>query len=144
MKALLILLSLSFFTVTSFGQATSAREIVKKTVPKDQRTPPPSAAATSPAAPSSQPKTVAPVRVKTDADKLEMEKKTVEFLTQRAKGGSASAQYDLGLRYIEGKGVDKSEKEGRKWLEAAAKQGDTKAVKKIEELAKASKAAPAK
>lgn len=147
MKAVIFaLLSFSLLTTSGFGQATAPREIVKKAVPKDQRTPPaPPASAASSAKTPAQAKTVAPpVKVKTEAEKQEMEKKTVEFLTQRAKGGSASAQYDLALRYLDGKGVEKSEKEGRKWLEAAAKQGDAKAAKKIQELDKKSAATPAK
>ena len=123
MKALsLVLLSSALFTVSLFGQATSPEEIVKKTIPKDQRTPPESTApntvtpepvpttavAPNPPAITNQPVPVAPpVRVKTPAEIQEIERKTIEFQIARAHEGSASAQYDLGMRYLSGNGVDR-------------------------------------
>ncbi len=61
-------------------------------------------------------------------------KRTVDFQKMRAEHGSPSAQYDLGVRYMTGDGVDKDLPEARKWLEAAAKNGHTWAPKKLEEL----------
>lgn len=40
-----------------------------------------------------------------------------------AQSGDAAAQEDLGIRYFEGRGVPKSEKDGVMWLNKAAQQG---------------------
>ncbi len=68
---------------------------------------------------------------------IEAQKRAVEFLRQRAEAGNASAQYELALRYLNGKGVEKNPAEARKWLTAAAKQDYVWAKKKLEELAAA-------
>ncbi len=133
-----VLLSILSFTVSVDGQIPPAREIMKKSIPKDQQrpvSPPPSSAAKPAQTPAV--KSVAPViREKTEKEKAEIEKKTIEFQMQRAKEGSASSQYDLGMRFLTGNGVDKNEETARKWLGDAAKQGHTAAVKKIQELDK--------
>ena len=72
-----------------------------------------------------------------EKDRAEKEatlKRTIEFQKMRAEHGSATAQYDLGVRYMNGDGVDKDLPQARKWLEAAAKNGHTWAPKKLEEL----------
>jgi len=66
--------------------------------------------------------------------KQETLRKTIEFQKKRAAEGSPSAQYELGLRYLKGDGVDKDEAAGMKLLEESAKQDYTLAKKKIEEL----------
>ena len=71
---------------------------------------------------------------KARAEKEAMTKRTVEFQKKRAEAGSATAQYDLGLRYLKGEGVEKNLVEARKWFEAAAKQGHPFAAKKLEEI----------
>ena len=53
---------------------------------------------------------------------------------ERAAEGSPSAQYELGLRYLQGDGLEKNEAEGRKWIEQSAKNDYTQAKKKLEEL----------
>lgn len=50
--------------------------------------------------------------------------------------GQASAQYDYGMRFLNGDGVEKDSDEGRKWIEKAAAQKYSMAVKKLEELDK--------
>lgn len=60
--------------------------------------------------------------------------KAVEFEKKRAEDDYGWAQYALGVRYITGKGVEKDPAQARKWLEKAAKNGETQAVKKLEEL----------
>jgi hypothetical protein len=69
-------------------------------------------------------------------------RRTVEFQKKRASEGSQSAQYELGVRYLKGDGVEKDEAAGRKWLESSAKTGYSPAIKKLQELDKA--ADPAK
>lgn len=63
-------------------------------------------------------------------------RKTVEFQKKRAEDGSTTAQYDLGMRYLTGDGVEKDPETARRWLEAAAKAGHSQAAKKLEELGK--------
>lgn len=65
---------------------------------------------------------------------IEAQKRAVELLRQRAEAGNASAQYELAMRYLNGKGVEKNPAEARKWLAAAAKQDYVWAKKKLEEL----------
>ena len=40
----------------------------------------------------------------------------VSWLTKADEGSEAGAQYSLGCRFLEGKGVRKDEKEALKWL----------------------------
>jgi hypothetical protein len=51
----------------------------------------------------------------------------------RAEKGSPSAQYDLGMRYLKGDGVQQDEEIGRSWLEKAARQGDNLAYEKLKD-----------
>ena len=66
--------------------------------------------------------------------KQETLRKTIEFQKKRALEGSPSAQYELGLRYLAGDGVEKDEATGLKLLEESAKQDYTLAKRKLEEL----------
>jgi TPR repeat protein len=61
------------------------------------------------------------------------EKKKLQWQTDRAEKGSDTAQLALGMRYLEGKGINKDPKKARKWLEAAAKQGNADAKKALAE-----------
>jgi hypothetical protein len=60
--------------------------------------------------------------------------RTVEFQKQHAAQGSESAQYELGLRYLKGDGVEKDEALARKWLTVASKNGYSPATRKLAEL----------
>jgi TPR repeat protein len=71
---------------------------------------------------------------KVKAAKAEALRKTVEFQKKRADEGSESAQYELGLRYLKGEGVEKDEATGRRWLTMSAKNGYGPATKKLDEL----------
>jgi hypothetical protein len=53
--------------------------------------------------------------------------KDFKSLKALAEKGDAKAQYNLGLMYFHGKGVEKDWKEGIKWIRKAAEQGDVKA-----------------
>ena len=70
------------------------------------------------------------------ASKEEVARNTLEFQKKRAAAGAAHAQYDLGVRYLNGDGVDKDLNAAQKWLQAAATQGHTQALRKLEELNK--------
>jgi TPR repeat protein len=71
---------------------------------------------------------------KAKAAKTEQDRKVLEYQKQRAESGAPSAQYDLGMRYLDGDGVEKDPELGRKWLEAAAKNGNSQAAKKLEQF----------
>lgn len=58
----------------------------------------------------------------------EKEQKVFAFHLKRAEGGSASSQYEVGSRYVEGKGVEKNRTEAIKWLEKSLKQRNRKAA----------------
>ena len=60
--------------------------------------------------------------------------KAVEWYLNAAKQGHVNAQYNLGLCYAVGEGVDEDEEEAVKWLRKAADQGHVDAKKKLKEL----------
>jgi TPR repeat protein len=142
-------------TFTILGQATSAKAITKKTVERNEQrqeqiqrnAPQPNQAQRSRPVPPAPPSISAPgnqgvapvAREKTKEEKDAILKKTIAFQQQRALSGSPSAQYDLGLRYHTGDGLEKNAELARKWFEAAAKQGNNRAAQKLEELNKATK-----
>lgn len=66
--------------------------------------------------------------------KEERERKVVEFQKKRAAEGSAVFQYDLGIRYLNGQGVEKDEVLAREWLAKSAAQGHLPAQRKLREL----------
>lgn len=69
-----------------------------------------------------------------EAKKFAVDAKVAALYRKRADSGDADAQYELGLRYLAGKGVAKDEKEGRRFLELAAKQGHKQATAKLKTL----------
>ena len=128
--------------VTNLSVQT-ARQLTRRIVP------PPNNASPATGTPASRPAPTPPAAVPSpnnaavpappppaDAEKAKQEalRKTIEFQKKRAAEGSPSAQYELGLRYLKGDGVDKDEAAGMKLLEESAKQDYTLAKKKIEEL----------
>ncbi|HNQ88100.1 MAG TPA: hypothetical protein PKM73_05760 [Verrucomicrobiota bacterium] len=65
-----------------------------------------------------------------------IEARTVEFLKARAKDGSAEASYDLGTRYLVGKGVEKDVPEAKRHFKRAAEQGHQAARAELGRLEK--------
>jgi len=90
------------------------------------------------AAPAARPEKTAEKK-KTEQDAVV--KRTIEFQTKRAEQGSATAQFDLGKRYLTGDGLEQNLPAARKWFEAAAKQGHAGAATKLEEVKKLEAAA---
>ena len=76
-----------------------------------------------------------PVVVVISATKEEQEVKIIAFQKKNAADGLPSAQFDLGMRFLTGNGVEKNPATARKWLAAAAKQGHSEAARKLETLA---------
>lgn len=66
--------------------------------------------------------------------KKELDARTVNFLRERVKKGFASAQFRLGLRYLEGDGVPRNRDEGLRLLRAAAAQGYRDAKSRLKEM----------
>lgn len=140
-----------------YGQYMAPRQYMRRLGPNmPQPTPPPrQAAPVQPPAqagnaagnqnsPAVAPQPVPPplvVAPKTDPQKEQQRKEAalknaIEFLKKRAEAGSASAQYELGKRYMTGDGIEKDLALARKWLEASAKQGEENAKLKLSELDK--------
>ncbi len=141
--ALLVTLALAT-TLPSFAQY-SARTLTRKVAPQ-----PPQPAPVRPAQQYAAPAPAAPPRpltqaevAKVKADKSKNEVKQFDFYKRRAEEGSDHAQYELGLRYLNGKGTDPNEKLGREWLAKASKQGHTQATKKLADLGPEPKAVAA-
>ena len=66
--------------------------------------------------------------------KQQLDERTISFLRSRVKLGSATAQYRLGLRYLDGEGVPKNTEEAHRLLQAAAVQNHREAKAKLAEL----------
>ena len=143
--SLICLLAAIQFILVPESDAQSARQLTRKIVPPSNNPPSPGAAPASrpaPAPPRAVPKAsgttnavpAPPPSADPEKAKQETLKKKVEFEKKNAEKGSAWAQYALGLRHLTGDGVEKDEAAARKWLEAAAKNNDSRAKKKLEEL----------
>jgi TPR repeat protein len=151
--ALPLFLALGLGLANGGLNAQSARQLTRKVAPPPPSpapaTPPskgtpspaarpaPAPAPAAPAIPATPARPVDPAKAK--AQQEEVARKTLEFQKKRAAEGHASAQYELGLRYLSGDGVERNEAEGRKWLELAAKGNHTLAIRKLEELKPSSK-----
>ena len=82
---------------------------------------------------------IPPPAPKVDPEKLKAEKErltqnTVKWQMQRAEEGSSTAQYGLGIRYLNGDGVEKDPDKARLYLRKAADGGEDRAIKKLEQL----------
>ena len=125
--------------------AQSARQLTRRVGPPSNN-PPARGGAPAPASkPAPAPPAIVPGTNNTavpappppaDAEKAKKEtlRKTIEFQKKRAAEGSPSAQYELGLRYLTGDGVEMDEAAGQKLLEESAKQDYTLAKKKLEQI----------
>lgn len=155
MKAFLLFLIALGMVTSSFGQIYGARRYTTRIQPLVRPAPPNARQNPAPAAPAAPvqqpPPTVQPQYraavpaaaatvsrpadpAKAAAEKARNEEKQLEFFKRRAEEGSDHAQFELGMRYLNGKGVAPDEKLGREWLARAAKNGNTQASKKLAEL----------
>lgn len=123
---------------SSYTRRVSGSESGSSATPRAQPTPAPAQA--NPAVPA--PVAVVPMDPeKAKALREETDKKTFEFQYRRALAGSAGSQYDVGIRFLTGSGVQKNETNALKWLTASATNGYPLAIKKLEELKLAAKPA---
>ncbi len=75
-----------------------------------------------------------PDPVKVAAEKEAVLKNTIAYEKARANEGSSWAQYKLGVRYLNGDGVEKNETTARKWQQVAADNGESQAQNKLKTL----------
>ncbi|MEI9865366.1 MAG: hypothetical protein WDN00_12605 [Limisphaerales bacterium] len=68
------------------------------------------------------------------SDPPSLDEKTVKFLIQCADDGQDAPQYNLGLRYLEGRGVVKDYDKGIEYLKKSAAQGNSDAKNRLNEL----------
>lgn len=61
-----------------------------------------------------------------------VEQRVKDWQFQQAKEGMAFAQFAVGMRYLEGRGVEKNVGVGLVWLRSAAERGDSEALKFFE------------
>ena len=148
MKTLLIASALALGIHAASAQVT-ARRLTERIRPQTEPQAPPARPAPSLAPrPASSPTPAAPADpARAEAKKAEQQRKVIEFQKKKAEEGYPIAQYDLGMRYWKGDGLDKDPVLARKWLHAASTNGSAVAEKKLKELeaeiAKVSKALPA-
>src|SRR5688500_12022374 len=138
MKSLVLVTLALAASVPSFAQY-SARTLTSKIVPQTPRAPQQPVRANPAYAQPGQPAAAARALTPAEAAKAQLETdknavKQFDFYKRRADEGSDHAQYELGLRYLAGKGTKADAKLGREWLAKAAKQGHTQATKKLTEL----------
>jgi hypothetical protein len=62
------------------------------------------------------------------AKKDEMDRKVLVYQIAQAQKGVGYAQFELGVRYIKGNGVETNVMTGRDWISKAAAQGESQAV----------------
>jgi TPR repeat protein len=134
---LLVLAALLISTFSLQAQVgTSPRTLTRRIEPQLRPQPPAARQGGASVAPvATAPKGPA-TAAELEQQKMELsaeEKKKLQWQMERAEKGSDPAQYALGMRYLEGKGVDKDLKKARKWLTESAKQGNADAKKALAE-----------
>ncbi|MEO7299845.1 MAG: hypothetical protein ABI042_14860 [Verrucomicrobiota bacterium] len=143
MKTIISFLVLLAFFSSAHNSKAQARNLTRRIVNPDNTlatpngsTPPapPVKPVVAPAVPQVTQTNVAPQ--KTQEQKDELLRKTIEFQKKKAEEGAPSAQYDLGMRYLNGNGLGKDLDLAKKWLTAASTNGNAQALKKLEELKK--------
>ncbi len=136
---LALCLTLALLPIATHAQY-SARQLTRKIVPQNQPQPPPSRASTPTPVPANS--LPAGDSEKAKAAKSEAQRRAVDYQRKRAEEGSGQAQYDLGVRYLKGDGVEPNDKLGREWLEKSAKSGFSQAQRKLDELPKLKEPSP--
>jgi TPR repeat protein len=133
-----VLAALFFSAISLQAQVgTSPRTLTRRIAPQlrpqpASARPAPGAAGAAAAVTSQAPATAADLEQKQMEQSAE-EKKKLQWQMERAEKGSDPSQYALGMRYLEGKGVEKDLKKARKWLTESAKQGNADAKKALTE-----------
>jgi hypothetical protein len=125
-------------SVHVFAPAAAHAQIVHVTARAPKSPGPPMALVQSNAGPAAvsapTPRVVFVQRPVVPMDRVALEQRVVAFQKRRAQEGSASAQYQLALRLLNGTGVERNIVEARTWLAEAAKQSFAQAQRKLQEL----------
>ena len=132
---------LAFLFVAAFSAqaqvGTSPRTLTRRIEPLTRPQPPravlPSAQGGTAASASAAPLTAKEIEQKQLEESAEAKKK-LKWQMERAEKGSDPAQYALGMRYLNGDGVEKDLDKAKKWLKEAAKNGNAEAKKKLPEV----------
>jgi TPR repeat protein len=95
-----------------------------------------SSGGTQPPATTPRAVVIVPERPKTKAELEALDRRTLAFQRAQAEKGSATAQYDLGKRYLTGKGVEKDLETARHWFKLSADNGNIMSAAKLAELEK--------
>ncbi|HEX7863073.1 MAG TPA: hypothetical protein VF773_22280 [Verrucomicrobiae bacterium] len=132
-----ILAATALLLYTSAYAQYSATSLTRKVVPQQQQ--PAQPARPQYAAPAQQapaaPRELTPEEAKKAAiQQNKNDIKQFDFYKRRAEEGSDDAQYQLGIRYLTGKGTERNEKLGREWLAKASTKGHLQAKKQLGEL----------
>ncbi|MGV3771378.1 MAG: tetratricopeptide repeat protein [Verrucomicrobiales bacterium] len=131
MKMFLLAASLSFSCMVSEGQVIrGARDYTGRVAPQNPA-PQPAAPSYRSATPSAAAR---PSKQATQVDRDANDQKLFQYQKLRAEKGSETAQYELGLRYLNGKGVEADPAKAREWFEKAAKGGNALAKKQLDLL----------
>ena len=136
-----LVLSAMALTCVAQGIRAVTRQVAISPLPGvNVQWPLPQGVGNAPAAAIPQPALFAPQRISPPgppiASSEEVARNTLEFQKKRAEAGAAHAQFDLGIRYLNGDRVGKDLTAARKWLKAAAENGHSQAKRKLEELEK--------
>ena len=115
----------------------SARQLTRKIVPQPDQQPARPNPPAQPSFPPGRPSATPPLESdRVRANREEAARKAVDFQKKRAEEGSGQAQYDLGVRYLKGDGVQRNDPLGREWLQKSANNGYIHAQRKLDELPK--------
>lgn len=66
----------------------------------------------------------------------ERQQRIVDFQRQKAISGNPTSQYDLGMRYLKGDGVEQDREQALRWLKMANQGGNNRAAKQLEMIAR--------
>lgn len=124
-----------FAAALLFVPALSAQYLSPRQYMKRLDLPPPPPRPTGPvvvAAP--KPAATNAVVDKATEEKLAAAKRAFDADKKKAEAGSATAQYNLAFRYLNGDGVKADHTEAKKWLQTSAKQGNKLAAKTLQQV----------
>jgi hypothetical protein len=63
--------------------------------------------------------------------RIDEQESKFEQLQNEAKAGNLDAQYELGMMYLKGRGIEADDSKARQWLQRAADKGDSKAITRL-------------
>lgn len=124
-----------FAAVLLFAPALSAQYLSPRQYMKRLDPPPPPPMPSGPmvVAPAAPAATNAVVDKATE-EKLAAAKRAFDADKKKAEAGSATAQYNLAFRYLNGDGVKADRAAAKKWLQTSAKQGNKLAAKTLQQV----------